>query len=373
MRGKARTELLRLASVARHRVSAGTVRMLVVLTGATANAAPLRRRARRARVAAGPRPVRPRSGRSRAERAWVLALQAMPVAVLAGWLMAAAAGHDDRGALALSTRSTEHETGSNTRQSTSSGVGGGPASSGAPVSATVSDGQSRRASEQADPAVPAESAEAAGAQSGVSQSLLDVVIPEHGVQIPWFDVSLPRIGVELAWDSDPERAAVAAPAPAPAPAAGTHGTAASGPVPVVLLLASLGCLAAATFRRIRVLRRRAGRLASRTAAEADHASPPAETNEPDLTARPAASPPQPTAPEREHEPLAEPETEQEPLEPERGPRDALTARTQTGVVSSAHPAPDESGPGVRAAPVTGVTPPVEATIIRARKQGRIRR
>jgi hypothetical protein len=385
-----------------HRVDAVGMPKLAALTAATTRRVALRARARRPGGAPEPRAA-PRRGRAAAEsrwvfdeRGWMFALQVMPFIVVLGWLLGAAAVHDEKAAFAPSNQRAEHIAGSSGHPSTWSAAGGEANSSGEPTSATFPEEPSRRASEEAEPAVPGEPPRAPGILSWFSQSRFDVVIPEGGVRLPRFDVSLPRVGVVLPWDSDPQHAA------ALVSGVETRGMTGSGPAPVALFLASLGCLAVAEARRNHALRRRAGRAAE-AAAEAEHPSPPPETEALEVTTSTAAAAPRPTTPQGGDQapspvadidhgvaerspaaadpvgltPASSSEADGSPAfaapDHQREPLEALAARPPTGTVRSSPGAPDDSGQGVRPHSTTDSTPELEGTIIRTRKRGRIRR
>lgn len=375
--------------------------------------------------------VRSRPGRSATERASALALQLMPVAVLVGWLVAAAADVDDAtGPIELSTQTVNRTDVPSGEQSSGSVPDGGDDASGAPTPAAPAGAPRRPESGGGDVAFPTEAPRAADVRPWFSEPFFDVVIPEPGVRLPRFDVSLPTVELLVGGaGDDPRRAS------APVPAA-TGGSPGPGPAPTVLLLASLGCLAVATGRRLRAMRRRAGRAPPEAAAETDQLSQPSERGadlassppepvadlvpapeelevvdvpaRPARPARPAAPPhpsrPQPTSPhpwDRPPRPIADADPDVGECSPgpwvdrlgsarptvseadgrqvtaaaDRAPEpcDTLTVRPPTGAVVHTASTPDDPVQASGQGPVTGPAPLVVGPIIRPPKHGRIRR
>lgn len=378
--------------------------------------------------------MRPRSDRRPDERGWALALQLMPAVVLVGSILAAAALPDDPRPILSPEQSAERTTGSSGHLSTGGTSGGGWDAPSAPSSATTPGGPSRTASDGSELAVPAEPPRAPDVRPWFSGRVFDVVIPEGGVRLPSFDLSLPTGEVLVGWDRDPSRASALTPA-----VVSEHGP---GPVPVVLLLVGLACLAFATGRRIDAMRRRAGPTAPGAGPEADDEPRPAETevdgSSPAETELDGSSPAEtevggsspadtevdgvpPSAETEAVEVPARLDAAQQPtsrhawdqprspaadLGPDLGegspapssdqsgrrstagsaedmwpataappgetePLDTLTERP-AGTVIGSRSAPDDPRESPPLGPVTGPTPLVEVTIIRAPKRARIR-
>lgn len=402
------TPLAVLRGLARHRADGVMLGTLAASTGAGAKATPPRAGRRCRRCAAELRTMRPRSSRRAVERGWAFALQLMPVAVLVGGLLAAAAVHDGPAPIACSNQGAEQMSGSSGHPSRRAAPGGGAETSGAPTSATTREEPSGDASDGGELATPTEPARAPGAGAWLSVPPSDVPIPQAGVRHPRLGVSLPRGAALVGSDGSPNH-----PSPPATPSA-TGGPSGPGPAPVALLLASLVCLAVATSRRIRAKRRLAGRVSKETGAETVHLPAPAE-HEADSVSPPApaaeavevpgrrAAPPRPATPhpwdqpprppadadldadERSPAPLSDqgarasaagaeagdPPSTTAPHQ-EREPLDTLTVRP-AGTVIYSRSAPDDPGEDSRHDPVTGPILPGEGTIIRAPKPGRIRR